>query len=125
MKKRLSDKEEEIMGFFWDNGDMFVREVVDNYPDPKPHFNTVATFVRGLEAKGFLTHQKIGNSYRYSAAVSPDAYGRATLPALVRRLFGGSGLNMVSMLVENEKIPADELRRLADMMEQERRERDG
>ena len=52
------------MGMFWSHGDMFVREVVERFDEPRPHFNTVATFVRGLEAKGFLRHERLGNSFR-------------------------------------------------------------
>lgn len=52
--KRLSPKEEEIMACFWREGRMFVREVVEKLPDPKPHFNTVSTFVRARN-KGLVS----------------------------------------------------------------------
>ena len=48
--RKLSPKEEEIMSCFWQRGPLFVREVVEMMPEPKPHFNTVSTFVRSLEA---------------------------------------------------------------------------
>ena len=57
--KRLTPKEEEIMGFFWMNGPMFVKQLLDFYENPKPHFNTLSTIVRGLEEKGFLSHEDI------------------------------------------------------------------
>lgn len=119
--RKLSEREEEIMGFFWRHGDMFVREVVELYEDPKPHFNTVATFVRGLEAKGFLRHEKLGNSFRFGATVSPEEYGRSAIPRLVDRLFGGSCMNMVSTLVKEEAISADDLRELLREIEEEGR----
>ena len=49
--KRLTAKEEEIMRIFWENGPMFVRGLLAYYEDPKPHYNTVSTLVRGLERK--------------------------------------------------------------------------
>ncbi len=49
--KRLTAKEEEIMRIFWENGPMFVRGLLAYYEDPKPHYNTVSTLVRGLEEK--------------------------------------------------------------------------
>ena len=54
---KLTVKEEEIMNLFWERGALFVRELLENYDDPKPHFNTLSTIVRGLEEKGFLTHK--------------------------------------------------------------------
>ena len=62
--KRLTAKEEEIMGWFWQKGPLFVKELLEYYEEPKPHFNTLSTIVRGLEEKGFLAHKNFGNSYQ-------------------------------------------------------------
>lgn len=58
--KGLTAKEEEIMGFFWEKGPLFVKEMLAFYEEPKPHFNTLSTIVRGLEDKGFLSHHTYG-----------------------------------------------------------------
>ena len=50
--KKLTRKEEEIMNLFWDKGAMFVRELLEHYDEPKPHFNTLSTMVRNLEPQG-------------------------------------------------------------------------
>ena len=55
--KRLTAKEEEIMQMFWEHGPMFVRELLAFYEEPKPHYNTVSTLVRGLEEKGFVKYK--------------------------------------------------------------------
>lgn len=68
--KGLTAKEEEIMGFFWEKGPLFVKEMLAFYEEPKPHFNTLSTIVRGLEDKGFLSHHTYGNTYQYYAVVS-------------------------------------------------------
>lgn len=52
--KGLTVKEEELMGYFWEKGPLFVKEMLAFYEEPKPHFNTLSTIVRGLEDKGFL-----------------------------------------------------------------------
>lgn len=119
--QQLSAKEEEIMACFWQNGPLFVREVIARLPDPKPHFNTVSTFVRGLEAKGWLSHEQIGNSYRYSPAVDIGDYRRSSISRLVDRLFSNDYMNCVSALVSDEKISVDELRELIDRVEEQKR----
>ena len=63
--KSLTAKEEEIMRFFWEKGPMFVKQLVELYEEPRPHFNTLSTIVRGLEEKGYLSHTAYGNSYQY------------------------------------------------------------
>lgn len=101
--KSLSPKEEEIMACFWEHGPLFVREVLDFLPEPKPHFNTVSTFVRGLESKGWLSHEQFGNTFRYKAEVSLHDYRASTLSKLVDRLFSKNYLSFVSSLVKEEK----------------------
>ena len=119
---RLSAKEEAIMACFWQHGPLFVREVVEMLPEPRPHFNTVSTFVRNLEAKGWLSHEQIGNSYRYFAAVDQTDYRDRSLRGMVSRFFGNSFLNFVSALVNDDKISTDELRELIDSIERGKRE---
>ena len=60
--KTLTAKEEEIMGFFWEKGPMFVKQLVELYEEPRPHFNTLSTSVRGLHEKGYLSHTAFGNT---------------------------------------------------------------
>ena len=73
--KGLTAKEEEIMGFFWEKGPLFVKEMLAFYEEPKPHFNTLSTIVRGLEEKGFLAHYTFGNTYQYYPVVSEEDGG--------------------------------------------------
>ena len=68
--KTLTVKEEEIMGYFWEKGPLFVKQLLEFYDEPRPHFNTLSTIVRGLEEKGFLHHEVFGNTYQYYAVVS-------------------------------------------------------
>lgn len=118
--KKLTDREEEIMTILWDNGPMFVREIIEQFDDPKPHFNTISTFVRLLESKGYVTHSKFGSSYRYEAAVSRDEFSRTTLRDVVNRYFGSSIKASVSALVIDEQLSDDELRQIVETVIKQR-----
>ena len=120
MKQRLTDKEEELMQIFWERGPMFVRDIVELYPEPKPHFNTISTYVRALEAKGLLRHEAFGNTHRYEAAVSREDYGTSWLRSVVDRYFHSSLRATVSALCSTENISDDELRELLDMVKQQK-----
>lgn len=117
--KRLTKKEEEIMNYFWSRGAMFVRELLGIYDDPKPHFNTLSTIVRGLEDKGFLSHNSFGNSYQYYAVVSQEEYKQSELKGVISKYFKNSYLSVVSTLIEEEKISVDELRDLISLVEKD------
>lgn len=115
--KRLTAREEEIMGYFWTEGPLFVKQLLEFYGEPKPHFNTLSTIVRGLEDKGFLAHNTYGNTYQYYAAVSEADYSRGTLKNVIAKYFNNSYLGVISSLVREEEISVDELRKLIDEVE--------
>ncbi len=115
--RKLTKKEEVIMNIFWDKGAMFIRELRAQYPDPKPHNNTLSTQVRTLEADGFIGHKSYGPPFQYYAVISREEYNKSSLTHLVDRIFGNSYMSMVSSLVEEEKISVDELKSLIDHIE--------
>lgn len=116
--KRLTAKEEEIMNFFWDKGPLFVKEILTFYTDPKPHFNTLSTIVRGLEEKGYLSHETYGNTYRYYAVVSQKEFRERTLKGVISKYFDNSYLSAVSTLIKEENISVEELKQLIREVEQ-------
>ena len=118
--KRLTAKEEEVMGWFWEKGPLFVRELLSFYDEPKPHFNTLSTVVRGLEEKGFVGHKAYGNTYQYYATVSREDYRRGTLRGVISKYFDNSYLGVVSSLVQEEKISVEELKALIKQVEEGR-----
>ena len=108
--KRLTVKEEEIMRIFWEHGPMFVRELLSFYDEPKPHYNTVSTLVRGLEEKGFVGYKAYGNTYQYYALVSEKEYK-------------SSYINVVSSFIEEEGMSVDELKSLIEYIEQSKKKK--
>ncbi|HJA86536.1 MAG TPA: BlaI/MecI/CopY family transcriptional regulator [Candidatus Bacteroides avicola] len=116
--KKLTAKEEEVMGFFWKKGPLYVKDILELYSDPKPHFNTVSTVVRGLEERGFVGHKAYGKTYQYYAVVSRDDYRKGTLRGVISKYFDNSYLGVVSSLVEEEKITVDELKALIRQVEE-------
>lgn len=119
--KGLTTKEEEIMGFYWEKGPLFVKEMLAFYDEPRPHFNTLSTIVRGLEEKGFLAHQTFGNTYQYYAIVSEEDFRKGTLKNVINKYFNNSYVNAVSSLVQEEDISLDDLKQLIKDVEQAHR----
>ena len=105
------------MSFFWEKGEMFVKELLTFYDEPKPHFNTLSTIVRGLEEKGFLSHKVYGNTYQYYAIVSEEDFRKGTLKNVVKKYFDNSFLSVVSSLVREEDISLEELKDLIAQVE--------
>ena len=115
--EKLTAKEEEVLGFFWKQGPMFVKDIVEMYDDPKPHFNTISTIVRTLEEKGYVGHTQHGKSYQYHAVVAEQDMGKKSLSSVIGRYFKNSYSSVVSSFLEDGNIPVEDLRRLLDEVE--------
>lgn len=116
--KKLTDKEAEIMERLWADGPLTVRQLLESYDDPKPHFNTVSTVIRILMHKGYVEHVGEHNgAFSYGAVADASEFGGRSLAQVVKSYFNNSYRSAVSALVEDEKISLDELREIIDMIE--------
>lgn len=119
-RPQLTAKEEEIMQIFWQHGPLFVKEILDYMPEPKPHINTVSTVVRVLEGKGYVDHEKQGGSYKYHALLLKDNYRKTTLREMLKNYFDNSFKSIVSALVEEEQLDAEELKEVMEIIEKKK-----
>lgn len=120
--KHLTNREEEIMELFWEKGALFVKEIIDELEEPKPHYNTISTIVRGLEEKGFVAHEQFGNTYRYFAAITREEFSRNTIKNMVGKYFNKSYSSVVSMFVKEENISLEEIKELIRQVESQKNE---
>ena len=100
---------------------MCIRDLVNWIPEPKPHYNTVATLVKFLEEKGFVVRKPVANTFLYSPAVSEKEYRGATISNVVRQYYNNSYASVVSQFVEEEKMDLDELKALIAEIEKRRK----
>lgn len=108
------------MNLFWEKGSLFVRELLEFYDEPKPHFNTLSTIVRGLEEKGFLSHKSYGSTYQYCVVIPKDEFKSRSLKDVIGKYYNNSIFSAISTLVQEEDISLDELKKLIDIVEKGR-----
>ena len=121
MIKKLAAKEEEVMTLFWQHGDMFIRDLLNYYEEPKPHYNTVATQVKFLEEKKFLGRRPMGNTNQYYALISEKEYKGSALSSVISQYFNNSYTSVVSHFIEEEAMDLDELKALINQIEMNRK----
>lgn len=118
---KLTAKEEEIMKIFWEQGEMVIRDILKYIPEPKPNYNTVATQVKFLEDKGFLTRRPVANTFIYVPVRTEKEYSGDTIGNVVRQYYNNSYASVVSQFVEEEKMDLDELKALVAEIEKRRK----
>ena len=109
------------MQVLWENGSATVQEVLEALPGDKPvAYNSVLTIVRILEKKGFVRHVKEGRAHVYRAVLNEEAAKRSEVQNLLSRFFQNSRELLVLNILEEEGIDAEELKRLRELLEENR-----
>lgn len=115
--QKLTNKEEEIMHILWKLEKAFVKDVLMEIEDDKPHYNTLSTIIRNLEEKGYVSHNAYGNTHQYFPVVSKEEYRKGFMSNAIENYFNNSYKSMISFFAKEEKISANELREILDMIE--------
>src|SRR5215211_4648012 len=113
---KLAKREEQIMQVFWDLEKAIIKEVIPHLPDPKPHYNSVATMVKILEEKGFLDHETVGNVYRYFPLVSKEDYQKHAMKDIVRQYFDNSYPRMLAFFAKQQNLSETELNEILQII---------
>jgi BlaI family transcriptional regulator, penicillinase repressor len=115
--EKLSKTEEDLMLIIWRLGEATVGNFLEEIPEPKPPYTTLASMIKNLEKKNFLTSKRYGNVYVYLPAITQENYKKAFMGGVVQDYFKNSYKEMVSFFVKDEKISAQELKEIIDLIE--------
>ena len=107
--KELTRAEEEIMQILWTMKSAFVKDIIEELPEPKPAYSTVSTIVRILQQKGFVGHKAQGQSHKYHPLISKADYTKTFMKGFVKKYFGGSYQQMVSFFTQEDHLSVNEL----------------
>ncbi|KMQ72594.1 BlaI/MecI/CopY family transcriptional regulator [Chryseobacterium koreense] len=100
----LTSSEEQLMNIFWKLNSAYMREIVEHYPEPKPHQNTISTFLKILVEKEFLTTEKEGRIFKYTVAVPFEDYKKFLLRNFLDHYFSGSGSELVKLMLDEKYL---------------------
>ncbi len=108
----LTKAEEQIMQIVWKLKEAFIKDIVDEMPDPKPAYNTVGTFLKILETKGFVNRKKIGNTFMYAPSIEQKAYTKNFMHSFLGKYFEGSAEKLFSFMVQEKDLNIEQVENL-------------
>lgn len=118
--KALTKAEMEVMNVLWDVSQaLTVHEIVALYPEPQPAYTTVGTFLKILEAKGYVEHHKkdvTGRTFYYSPMLTREKYTTQVLNDVKNTLFGNSAKRFCSFLIQNEELSESDLKEILSLI---------
>ena len=118
--EKLTLKEEQALQVIWEVGKGFVKDFLEAYPDPKPHYNTVSSMVRSLEEKGYVGHKAYGNTFEYHPIVTKEEYSKKFLSGFIGKYFDHSYKRVVSFFAKEQNISVEDLKEIIKMIEKEK-----
>ena len=107
--KTLTKAEEEVMQALWKLQKSFLKDIVNEMPEPKPHQNTVATVLKILVEKEFVGIEVIGRMHQYFPLINKEVYSKGRVKSLVKRYYEGSFSNIVSSMVKENNLSIEDL----------------
>ena len=122
MKKSdtLTKAEMQVMNALWEMPEGgCIHDIIAHYPDPKPAYTTVSTFLKILLNKGFVEFRKLsGKTHTYYPLISKENYTNQVMKDVKESFFGGSGSSLVKFFVEKEKLSESEIRELIEIIKE-------
>jgi len=116
---KLTPTEEQLMELIWDRKEVFLKDLIDSYPDPKPAVTTIATLLKRMQDKGFVAYNLMGNSRQYYAVVKKTDYFSTHVNGLIKNFFGNSAMQFASFFTTETNLTDAELQDLKKIIDQQ------
>lgn len=112
----LTKAEEKIMMILWDIKKGFIKDIIEEYPDPKPPYNSVSTIVRVLVQKEIVGYTAYGKSHQYHPLIGKEEYSKGQLSRLMKDYYNDSLKQVVNFFSESKKLSNSELDEAIQML---------
>lgn len=119
MKEKLTDAEKDLMEILWVKGKVFMKDILETYPDPKPAATTVATLLKRMQNKDLIGYKLYGNSREYFPKVAKGEYFKEEMSSMIDRFFNSSVTQFASFFTSNAKLSQKELKDLREIIDQQ------
>jgi predicted transcriptional regulator len=119
---KLTDSEEVIMEILWEKEKVFMKEILESYPEPKPATTTVATLLKRMQNKNFVGYKLFGNSREYFPKIKKSDYFKEEMTSMIDRFFNSSVTQFASFFTTNIKLSQKQLKELREIINKEIKE---
>lgn len=106
----LTSAEENLMKLFWKLESFYLKDIMEQHPEPKPHQNTVSTYLKILVEKGYISTEKEGRIFKYNVIVPLEEYRKFLLRELSNNFFNNSGKEILDLLIQENLLSQDDLK---------------
>lgn len=113
----LTTAEEQIMKVLWKLEKAFIRDLLNEFPDPKPATTTILTLLKRMIDKGFVNYKLFGNSREYYPLIKKSDYFSKHINGLIKDFFNNSNAQFASFFTNETNMSQAELKELRDLVD--------
>ena len=113
----LTNAEEQIMRLLWKRDKAFIRDLLNEFPEPRPASTTVLTLLKRMIDKGFVSYKQYGNSREYYPLIKKADYFSDHINGLIKDFFNNSTAQFASFFANETKMSPEELKELRDIVD--------
>ena len=110
-----------LLEILWLIGEGTVEDLLEASGKNPPNYKTTQTLLRIMEEKKLVGHRLQGRAFLFRAKVTREQVTRVSVGNLISRFFGGSRAGLPVNLLEDERIRADELEELEELIRRRKR----
>ncbi|WP_299261069.1 BlaI/MecI/CopY family transcriptional regulator [uncultured Aquimarina sp.] len=116
--KDLTKAEEQIMRYLWKLEKAFLKDIVEQFPEPRPAYTTISTVIRTLVTKNFISFNTYGRIKEYYPLISKDIYFKNHFKGVVKNFFSGSISKFAMFFTNDEDLNVSELEKMKQLIEE-------
>ncbi|CAD0222289.1 BlaI/MecI/CopY family transcriptional regulator [Chryseobacterium sp. D764] len=119
---KLTDSEKILMDILWEKKKIFMKDILEAYPDPKPAATTIATLLKRMQNKELVGYKVYGNSREYYPKIEKGEYFKEEMSSMIDRFFNSSVTQFASFFTSNAKLSQKQLKELRDIIDEQIKE---
>lgn len=116
---KLTDSEKVLMDILWEKEKVFMKDILETYPEPKPAVTTIATLLKRMQNKDLVGYKLYGNSREYYPKVEKGEYFKEEMTSIIDRFFNSSVTQFASFFTSNAKLSQKQLKELRDIIDEQ------
>ena len=113
----LTNAEEQVMKLLWKLEKAFIRDLLGEFPEPKPAPTTIITLLKRMIDKGFVGYRQCGNSREYYPVIEKSEYFSDHLDGIIKDFFNNSRAQFASFFTNETNMSKEELKELRDLVD--------
>lgn len=114
--KQLNETELQLLKYLWKLEKAFMKDIVEEYPEPRPAYTTISTLLSRMCKKDYIGFNRLGRDKQYYPILKKNDYFSSQLKGTIKDFFNNSPAQFASFFMKNSDFDDDQIDELEDLL---------